>query len=566
MKNNNATITSPYCEQAQKYIDRNYSVIPLEPSSKRPRKGLTQWQRYSKELSPVHVSKPNEGIGLVLGKSSGVVALDFDYDVDGLHKKIIDMLGPESVSKKGEKGFTSFFKYNEEKNRSWSKNGETVIELLSDCKYTVMPPSVHPNTGQPYKFMSFDELLEIDKDKLPSLPENFVEKLDKLFGRETMTKPTETKRESTCSIKEIREALGFIKSTGNLDYNTYLNIGMALKDQLEDEGFDLWYNWASKADNFNEKDTIARWKGLKGTGVTIKTLFHMAIKNGFEFREKVDFDSVVRPIDILDDILDMKRNGLDKGLDINIGSTKEYFHIRKKEMITVTGYPGQGKSEFIDSVIYSLMKDYDYKALYCSFEKQPAEHVEGFIHKFAGTPIEETSEDDIRKYVNVITKNCSMINMSGMRADMKNIKKLTEMYKRIEGLDCLVLDPYNFVESKFEIGTYQHANEVCKECVRIAEELNITVILVAHPKVPSNTFLTGKEKSLPRITQQSIAGGSNFAAMSSLMLSVYRIPNTDITNVEVMKARKGKFDKEGSFYLNFNKEKWMHEQCDEGEF
>ena len=61
----------------------------------------------------------------------------------------------------------------------------------------------------------------------------------------------------------------------------------------------------------------------------------------------------------------------------------------------------------------------------------------------------------------------------------------------------------------------------------------------------------------------SIAGGSNFAAMSSLVISVGRIKHKDIAVVDILKARKGKFDKEGTFYLKFNTDTWMHENYDE---
>lgn len=77
----------------------------------------------------------------------------------------------------------------------------------------------------------------------------------------------------------IREALQFIPA---VDRDTWLKMGMAIKSEAGDAGFDLWEAWSLQADTFNAKDARDVWKSIRGNGkVTAGTLFHEAKANGW---------------------------------------------------------------------------------------------------------------------------------------------------------------------------------------------------------------------------------------------------------------------------------------------
>jgi putative DNA primase/helicase len=80
-------------------------------------------------------------------------------------------------------------------------------------------------------------------------------------------------------IARIREALGFVDSA---DRETWLRMGMAIKSEIGDTGFDLWEEWSQQADSFNAKDARDVWKSIRAGGkVTLGTLFHDAKANGW---------------------------------------------------------------------------------------------------------------------------------------------------------------------------------------------------------------------------------------------------------------------------------------------
>lgn len=77
----------------------------------------------------------------------------------------------------------------------------------------------------------------------------------------------------------IREALQFIPAS---DRDTWVKMGMAIKSEVGDAGFDLWEGWSQQADTFNAKDARDVWKSIRINGkVTAGTLFHEAKANGW---------------------------------------------------------------------------------------------------------------------------------------------------------------------------------------------------------------------------------------------------------------------------------------------
>jgi putative DNA primase/helicase len=77
----------------------------------------------------------------------------------------------------------------------------------------------------------------------------------------------------------IREALRFIDAS---DRETWLRMGMAIKSQLNGEGFDLWDAWSQQADSYSAKDARDVWRSIRADGgVTIGSLFREARMSGW---------------------------------------------------------------------------------------------------------------------------------------------------------------------------------------------------------------------------------------------------------------------------------------------
>jgi phage/plasmid primase-like uncharacterized protein len=81
-------------------------------------------------------------------------------------------------------------------------------------------------------------------------------------------------------IETIDLALSYIDA--NCDRDTWARVGMALKNELGEPGFDVWDTWSRRADNYTVRDARDTWRSIRATGgVTIATVIHMAKENGY---------------------------------------------------------------------------------------------------------------------------------------------------------------------------------------------------------------------------------------------------------------------------------------------
>jgi len=80
-------------------------------------------------------------------------------------------------------------------------------------------------------------------------------------------------------IDLIREALHFVPADAR---ETWLKMGMAIKSEIGDSGFDVWDAWSQQTDSYNTRDARDVWKSIRANGkVTAGTLFHEAKANGW---------------------------------------------------------------------------------------------------------------------------------------------------------------------------------------------------------------------------------------------------------------------------------------------
>jgi putative DNA primase/helicase len=88
------------------------------------------------------------------------------------------------------------------------------------------------------------------------------------------------RQHTTHTPDTIAAALSFVPSD---DRDTWIEMGMAVKSELGDAGFDVWNDWSQSAENYKERDAKSVWKSIKEGGrITIGTLLYEAKQRGFK--------------------------------------------------------------------------------------------------------------------------------------------------------------------------------------------------------------------------------------------------------------------------------------------
>lgn len=83
---------------------------------------------------------------------------------------------------------------------------------------------------------------------------------------------------------DVRQVIAALNVIPAHDRDTWVRMGMAVKSELGEAGFDPWNSWSKTASNYSEPDAKTVWRSLECTGgVTVGSLFHEAQQHGFRF-------------------------------------------------------------------------------------------------------------------------------------------------------------------------------------------------------------------------------------------------------------------------------------------
>ena len=122
------------------------------------------------------------GVGLACG-FGGVVAVDIDDET--LIEPILPVLPPALIAKRGRKGLTAFYRADEplpSKNYR-TKDRRGLLDFLSRGKQTVLPPTLHKDTGEPYRWITPATLCNTPLDTLPTFTSTHVAAMEAILAR-----------------------------------------------------------------------------------------------------------------------------------------------------------------------------------------------------------------------------------------------------------------------------------------------------------------------------------------------------------------------------------------------
>lgn len=152
-----------------------YTPLRLEPREKYTKE--TGWSTHTPTEQSLRrdFARPSN-IGVRLGDihrdGTCLVAVDVDLDDPQLIRCVEKAIGQKVPIKRGKKGATYFFRLDREMRTfrvSLKRNGKSkpAIDVLARGAQTVLPPSIHPDTEQPYKWLSAMTLENTPYNELP---------------------------------------------------------------------------------------------------------------------------------------------------------------------------------------------------------------------------------------------------------------------------------------------------------------------------------------------------------------------------------------------------------------
>jgi len=285
-------------------IDSDWALIPVDgqkrpvdPASGEP---LRNWAAAGLNLEELQAIAPSPhvlAVGLLLGPSSGVMAVDFDGPGSaGCFRRIYGRPSSElpatvgwtsGLPQRGQLAYRVPLEYWPclRGRRCWSRSAqrtslcdsahrntrcETVFELRWEGHQSVIA-GVHPSSGS-YRWMDGRSPAEQQVAEAPDWL------LEPLFKRpeEPVCADYEPSAEDS---ERALELLAHIRPRD--DYASWLKVGMALHS-VDPGLLAAWVQWSRGSSHFDEAECLAKWRSFKGRGVTIGTLHHYAALDGYD--------------------------------------------------------------------------------------------------------------------------------------------------------------------------------------------------------------------------------------------------------------------------------------------
>lgn len=179
-----------YFNDILEYLDKKTPLQCIPVNGKAP--FIQNWQNINVTPEIIDSWENNylgqcTGLGFKAGQYNiGFMDIDTD-DIEHVYRidEVMDLAN--LCVKKGFKGKTVFFRYEGTPKKSkyniYLRQGDKkpIVEFFFNSGQTVLPPSIHPQTGIPYKWISLESLLSIDIDELPIIDESKIEYLETLL-------------------------------------------------------------------------------------------------------------------------------------------------------------------------------------------------------------------------------------------------------------------------------------------------------------------------------------------------------------------------------------------------
>ena len=268
-------------------------------------------------------------------------------------------------------------------------------------------------------------------------------------------------------------------------------------------------------------------------------------------------------------------NGLKRGLRTPWAGLSQIYSIAPAQHTLVTGYPGSGKSEFLDAMIIELLRaNPTARCAFYSPENKPYElHIAKLLEKHNGHPFAEgptprmTAEEAagsfewLMKRVKFVDDGDSGQTIFDVLSEKFPVDELIwwepghEIRNAVkERPYFLVIDPWNFLEKDNGKGQTEadYLSEALGRVDKFVHATGAHVFIVAHPKLVAKS----KDGIQPVPTFFDVAGGAHWGNKLDNILCVHRPDKTDHrapVEVHVQKIRFKHIGEVGLCKLKYDK-------------
>lgn len=279
-----------------------------------------------------------------------------------------------------------------------------------------------------------------------------------------------------------------------------------------------------------EKCRIVDFKDCKDANEYLVKYGTFELSQLIKEAKDVKIDGVFTLEDSFDSMLNGFRNGLERGQTTYIDEIDHAWKWRKGEVTLWSGYQNEGKSLFLNQL--SLLKSYFDKDKFAVFspENMPMDDFyNDLIEMLVGKTCDkhygslQMSEIEYLNASSFINKHFFLI-YPDFDFKLDTIFEKVKFLVRKQGIDHLIIDPYNTIEHLMKAGEREdlYISRFMAKLKRFAVENDISVQLVAHQNTARPNEKDGGRYHKPSLN--NVKGGGTFADKADNVVYVWR-PN-----------------------------------------
>lgn len=317
---------------------------------------------------------------------------------------------------------------------------------------------------------------------------------------------------------------GASKNNNNLDwlnncYDKFLDKVIYLATDNDEPGRKLAQDISRR---FNTEDIriIKFPEGQKDANDCLVNIGAECLKSLFKEAQHLPIAEISTTQDYQDLVLSYYDSGYPVGAKVEMTNTDSHISWSRGELVVVTGIPGSGKSTWLDYMYARLSFIKGWKFGIFSPENVAPLKITRLAEQTLGKRMSEMTKSELIFAINKIHNHFFFYNTDMMEDySIDSILSLAKNMVRRYGIDCLCLDPFNYIETQKnkDESSHESIGNLLRELKRFAAKNNVNVTLVAHPrKMEKNNG----SYAVPRL--YDISGSHHFFNVPDVGIAVHR--------------------------------------------
>lgn len=287
-----------------------------------------------------------------------------------------------------------------------------------------------------------------------------------------------------------------------------------------------------------DKCWVVEWPfGVKDANEALLEHGAEKVREAIEAAKPIPIEGAFEINDVRERVLDLYENGTPNGMHPGWDALNEYYRPRAGNWTAVISIPGAGKTSWMAALMINLAARHSWKFCVFPAENLPAEEYISLLAEiYLGLPFnrgqnERMSREALSEALDWLQEHFIILSPEDGERDLNGILSIAKAYCLRRGINGLVIDPWNELESS-QAAHQTETQFVGQSLIKIrqfSKTYNVHTWVVVHP----TKMLKDKDGKYPVPTLYDANGSAHWRNKADCGIAIYRDYSDDEKPVEI---------------------------------